>query len=264
MQKISEWGTNIWNTFKTKVSETIRDVVSWFSELPDKIYNAIIKIKDKISEWGRNAISFFRTEVPRIVDNVIEFFGDLPKRIVEVGENLIKGLWNGIKNKVDWLGTNIKEFVQGVINGFKKGFDEHSPSKIAFEIGDYWTIGLGNGMVGGFDGIYRQIDDFTSKVGKTSIPMPKLNTYVPKPDFSPTSYDVGKFRSTMQMEIDSRRAEQEYGIRQQNELLREQNELLRAIYQKPLLSDSDVFNATRRGQQSFQRRTFKTGWAGID
>lgn len=264
VQKISEWGTNVWNTFKTKVSETIRDVVSWFSELPDKIYNTIIKIKDKISEWGRNAISFFRTEVPRIVDNVIEFFGDLPKRIVEVGENLIKGLWNGIKNKVDWLGTNIKEFVQGVINGFKKGFDEHSPSKIAFEIGDYWTIGLGNGMVGGFDGIYRQIDDFTSKVGKTSIPMPKLNTYVPKPDFSPTSYDVGKFRSSMQMEIDSRRAEQEYGIRQQNELLREQNELLRAIYQKPLLSDSDVFNATRRGQQSFQRRTFKTGWAGID
>ena len=264
VQKVSEWGTNVWNTFKTKVSETIRDVVSWFSELPDKIYNAIIKIKDKISEWGRNAISFFRTEVPRIVDNVIEFFGDLPKRIVEVGENLIKGLWNGIKNKVDWLGTNIKEFVQGVINGFKKGFDEHSPSKIAFEIGDYWTIGLGNGMVGGFDGIYRKIDDFTSKVGETSIPMPKLNTYVPKPDFSPTSYDVGKFRSTMQMEIDSRRAEQEYGIRQQNELLREQNELLRAIYQKPLLSDSDVFNATRKGQQSFQRRTFKTGWAGID
>lgn len=264
VQKVSEWGTNVWNTFKTKVSETIRDVVSWFSELPDKIYNAIIKIKDKISEWGRNAISFFRTEVPRIVDNVIEFFGDLPKRIVEVGENLIKGLWNGIKNKVDWLGTNIKEFVQGVINGFKKGFDEHSPSKIAFEIGDYWTIGLGNGMVGGFDGIYRKIDDFTSKVGETNIPMPKLNTYVPKPDFSPTSYDVGKFRSTMQMEIDFRRAEQEYGIRQQNELLREQNELLRAIYQKPLLSDSDVFNATRRGQQSFQRRTFKTGWAGID
>ena len=66
------------------------------------------------------------------------------------------------------------------------------------------------------------------------------------------------------MEMDSRAAEQQWEIRQQNELLREQNELLRGIYEKPVLTDDDVFNATRRGQNRFQRRTFKTGWAGVD
>lgn len=264
IQKITEWGTNVFTTFQTKVSETIDSVVKWFSELPDKIYDTIIKVKDKITEWGTNTISFFQTEVPKIIDKVIEFFGDLPEKIVTVGEDLVKGLWNGIKNMVDWLGTNIAGFVRGVIDGFKDGFDEHSPSKIAFEIGDFWTIGLGNGMIGGFDDIYRRIYGFTSKVGDINIPVPQLNTYVPKPKFTPTSYDLGKFRSTMQMEMDAKIAEQQWEIRQQNELLREQNELLRGIYNKPTLSDDDVFNATRRGQNKFQRRTFRTGWAGID
>lgn len=264
IQKITEWGTNVFATFQTKVSETIDSVVKWFSELPDKIYDTIIKVKEKITEWGTNTISFFQTEVPKIVDKVIEFFGDLPKKIVTVGEDLVKGLWNGIKNMVDWLGTNIAGFVRGVIDGFKDGFDEHSPSKIAFEIGDFWTVGLGNGMIGGFDDIYRKIDGFTSRVADLQIPVPKLNTSVPKPDFSPNSYDLGKLKTTMQMEMDAKMAEYSYGIRQQNELLREQNELLRGIYEKPGLSDDDVFNATRRGQSKFQRRTFRTGWAGID
>lgn len=264
IQKITEWGTNVFTIFQKKVSETISGVVKWFSELPDKIYDTIIKVKGKITEWGKNTISFFETEVPKIVDKVIEFFKDLPERIVTVGEDLVKGLWNGIKNMVDWLGTNIKGFVNGVIDGFKEGFDENSPSKIAFEIGDFWTVGLGNGMIGGFDDIYRQIDGFTSRVADVQIPAPKLNTYVPKPDLTPTSYDLGKFKSTMQMEMDARIAEQQWEIRQQNELLREQNELLRGIYEKPVLTDDDVFNATRRGQNRFQRRTFRTGWAGID
>lgn len=87
---------------------------------------------------------------------------------------------------------------------------------------------------------------------------------VPQPDFTPKSYDLGAFRSTMQMEMDAQMAQYEYETRQQNELLREQNELLRAIYKKPALADDDIFNSARRGQQKFQRRTFRTGWAGID
>lgn len=253
IQKITEWGTNVFTTFQTKVSETIDSVVKWFSELPDKIYDTIIKVKEKITEWGTNTISFFQTEVPQIVDKVIEFFGELPQRIVTVGEDLIKGLWNGITNMVDWLGTNINGFVNGVIDGFKEGFDEHSPSKIAFEIGDFWTVGLGNGMIGGFDDIYRKIDGFTSRVSDLQIPVPKLNTSVPKPDFSPTSYDLGKFRSTMQMEMDARIAEQQWEIRKQNELM---EQILTELKNKQLVvGDSDIFEANRRETIKFGKRT---------
>ena len=264
-ETLPRWKENVSSFFLEKVPEIIKSVSDQFAKMKDSIFTAINGfITETLPRWKNNIISFWNVNIPEIINKAVELFGTIKEKMVTVGEDLIRGLWNGIKNMVDWLGTNIKGFVNGVIDGFKDGFDEHSPSKIAFEIGDFWTVGLGNGMIGGFDDIYRRIYGFTSKVGDINIPVPQLNTYVPKPKFTPTSYDLGKFRSTMQMEMDAKIAEQQWEIRQQNELLREQNELLRGIYNKPTLSDDDVFNATRRGQNKFQRRTFRTGWAGID
>lgn len=179
------------------------------------------------------------------------------------GKNTVDGFNSGIeKNQSSTKGV-IGTWVSKITGWFTNLLDINSPSGIFEEFAFFTVEGFNKGIQSEMSSSYGIVGKWAEGI-QNSFSVPKLNTSVPKPDFSPTSYDVGKFRSSMQMEIDSRRAEQEYGIRQQNELLREQNELLRAIYQKPLLSDSDVFNATRRGQQSFQRRTFKTGWAGID
>ncbi len=266
-ETLPKWKENVISFFSNKVPipEIISNAADKFMKFKDQVGESIGKfITETLPKWKENVISFFSNKVPEIIKEVKGFFGDFKNQMMDVGENIVRGLWDGIENMVGWIGDKISGFVQGVINGFKEGFDEHSPSKVAFKIGDFWTVGLGNGMVEGFSDIYHQIDQFTSNVGKTHIPVPKLNTTVPKVDFQTNGYDVGKVKSTLQMEMDSRAAEQQWEIRQQNELLREQNELLRGIYEKPVLTDDDVFNATRRGQNRFQRRTFKTGWAGVD
>lgn len=264
-ETLPSWKQNVSNFFFEKIPEIISNAADKFMKFKDQVGESIGKfITETLPKWKENVISFFSNKVPEIIKEVKGFFGDFKNQMMDVGENIVRGLWDGIENMVGWIGDKISGFVQGVINGFKEGFDEHSPSKVAFKIGDFWTVGLGNGMVEGFSDIYHQIDQFTSNVGKTHIPVPKLNTTVPKVDFQTNGYDVGKVKSTLQMEMDSRAAEQQWEIRQQNELLREQNELLRGIYEKPVLTDDDVFNATRRGQNRFQRRTFKTGWAGVD
>ena len=90
----------------------------------------------------------------------------------------------------------------------------------------------------------------------------RLNTFVPKQSLSPSHYSYEKMKSAMQMERDSRMAQQQYEIKRQNQLL---EKLISVVEQKELhIGDDDVFNATRRGQSRFQRRTFRTGWAGID
>lgn len=175
---VATWGTETYNAFSQKVSVIITDVVKWFSEMPGKIYDTIIKIKEKISTWATNAISFFKTEVPSIIDKVIEFFGELPKKMINVGENVIKGLWEGITNLTDWLGTGIATFAQGVIDGFKKGFDEHSPSKKAFQIGDYFTVGLMNGIIDKFGVIYSKVGSFADKLTDYDISLPSIDTNV--------------------------------------------------------------------------------------
>lgn len=164
IERIGTWGTEVYNSFSKKVSETITAVGQWFAALPQNIYNEIIKIKERITDWGDKTIDFFKVTVPTIVSNVVSFFSDLPKQIMEVGENVIRGLWEGMNNMTKWIGDNIKNFVNGVIRGFKDGFDEHSPSKIAFKIGDFFTVGLGNGLVDKFDDVYADVQSFTDKI----------------------------------------------------------------------------------------------------
>jgi hypothetical protein len=59
------------------------------------------------------------------------------------------------------------------------------------------------------------------------------------------------------MELDASMAQQTYELRQERELLIEQNELLRAILNKPVIQDRDIFNANRRETLKFGRRTRK-------
>jgi CII-binding regulator of phage lambda lysogenization HflD len=170
------WGVETYTAFQQKVSEIIAGVVIWFTELPGKIYDTIIKIKDNITTWANNTIQFFKTEVPVIIENVVGFFEELPKQLITVGENMIKGLWNGIANLTDWIGTNIANFCEGVIKGFKAGFDEHSPSKEAFQIGDYFTVGLMNGIEDKFSAIYSKVDAFADNLTDYRIALPSVDS----------------------------------------------------------------------------------------
>lgn len=266
VSNVVQWGTETYSAFNQKVSEIKLAVANWFGELPDKIYDEIIKIKDKIVEWKDNAILFFEENVPLIVDKVIEFFEELPQNIVEVGENLIEGLWEGINNMVDWLGTNITGFVNGVIDGFKEGFDEHSPSKVAFEIGDFFTLGLANGITDRFGDIYRSINSFTDNVASTRFSMPILDLDVDtsKYQFQPAKINAAEVTGKVQEAI-------QYAFTAGGII--DYNRLGEAVYQaqsqamkeNPVkIGDKDIFTAAQRQQRREYRRTFKTGWAGID
>ncbi len=264
--KIQAWASETYNSFKTAVSNAVTAVQTWFGELPDKAYNEIIKIKEKIQQWGTQAISFFQVEVPKIVDKVVEFFGELPKKIVTVGENIVKGLWNGIKNMVDWLGTNITGFINGVIDGFKEGFDEHSPSKIAFEIGDFFTLGLANGITSRFGDIYKDIQDFGNNISSIRFNAPQLDLSVDTSQYKvePIKIDSAKVSGQVQEAI-------QYAFTADGII--DYDRLGQAVYQaqsqamkeNPVqIGDKDIFSAAQRQQRREYRRTFKTGWAGID
>lgn len=256
---VKEWGTNSYSQFKNSISEIIAGVVNLFSAMSGKIYDAIIKVKDKLDVWKTNINSFFATNIPQIVKRVVDLFGDLQKQMVTVGENIIKGLWNGINNMVGWIGDKIKGFTSGIVNGFKEGFDEHSPSKIAFQIGDYWTIGLGNGMSDKFSDIYKQVNNFTDNIAKTQISIPKLDLSVPDTDFTPKmNFDSGKLSTTMHDEIDVKMAEYSYQMRQLQQSIETQNQILEDMNAKGLVFDDNVMvKKYQTAATKFRRQTGK-------
>lgn len=256
ISKVVAWGTEVFDTFKTKVGEIVTNVVNWFGELPGKIYDEIIKIKNNISTWATNTIDFFRTEVPKIVDKVVEFFEKLPERIVDTGENLVKGLWKGISNFTDWLGTKIGEFCEGVVNGFKAGFDEHSPSKKAFKIGDYFTLGLQNGILDRFGDIMSDINSFGSQLSgmQFSIPTIEYDFDISRNIMDTVSLQYGMNSLDVMGDLDSSFSANI------SELLyetRRQNELLQTIADKPVINKDDIGEAYKSYASDFRKRTGK-------
>lgn len=157
--RIARWALDIHNTMQTEIPKIIDLTVSFFKELPGKIWNSITSTVGKIKDWATDLYNTVVAEIPKIPEKVIEFFSELPDKIKKIGENLIKGFIDGIKSMWKNAMENVGEFVDGVIRGFKEGFDTHSPSRITEGIGE----NVGQGLINGID---NQSGDALRTVGK--------------------------------------------------------------------------------------------------
>ena len=226
------------------------------------------------------------------------FSGDWSKAWEGV-KTVFKGVWDAMPDFIKGPIKLIIGFVNSMIGAIENGinFVVRGMNNLQFDVPD-WVPGIG-GETFGFDlneislpripqlargGVLEkgQVGLLEGNGAEAVVPLEKntkwisrvaatmsdefgkyrLNTFVPKQSLSSNSYNHDKLKFAMQMERDSRMAQQQYEIKRQNQLL---EKLISVVEQKELhIGDDDVFNATRRGQNRFAKRTFKTGWAGID
>lgn len=254
---VSSWGDSVFSEFDFVSNDTISSVANWFSALPGNVYDEIMNfVTESLPQWKDNINSFFDRTVPKIIKNVVHLFGDLKESLVPVGENLIKGLWDGIHGLTDWLGTKIGGFCRKVIDKFKEGFDEHSPSKEAFKIGDYFTLGLQKGFSERFSDVYGDVESFAKDITSIKINPPVLDTSIPvMEDYKPKFSDMGAIQSEIQMEMDAKMAQMAYENQRTQEMM---EQIIDAIERKQLIvGDRDIFEANRRETIKFGRRTTK-------
>ena len=157
--------------FRNKVDEVVKKVVqffkdcweniksawsgakAYFNDLGEKIANAFKNIPSKISEffstaWNnvKNAWSSVTTFFTDIKDKIVNSFKELPSKMLTIGEDLIKGLWDGINDMTSWITKKLDSFGDSVLSGIKKFFGIHSPSKVMAEIGNYLVEGMAQGI----------------------------------------------------------------------------------------------------------------------
>lgn len=85
--------------------------------------------------------------------------------IQNAGEDIIAGLWNGIKNALKNCGTWIKNnLFQPFIDGFKTAFQIHSPSREMQTMGGYIVEGLISGISGKFSGCQAKVLEWAGKI----------------------------------------------------------------------------------------------------
>jgi len=84
--------------------------------------------------------------IPTIIVAIIEAFASMGTDFKNMGTDLVVGLWNGLKEKWEWLKDKAKELATGLIDGFKGIFGIESPSKEFAWIGKMNMEGLEKGM----------------------------------------------------------------------------------------------------------------------
>ena len=115
--------------------------------------NAIINAWNKIVEVITSVVgkikTFFTETIPDAAGALVDWFKELPDKIKQVGIDLIMGLWNGIKEKLDWLKSKVTGVVDTIKSWFtgSKGFDVHSPSKWGETLGENVSAGIAKGLI---------------------------------------------------------------------------------------------------------------------
>ena len=133
-----------------KLIETLPQIVMLISDmLPDLIPQLVDAIMLIIPELIKNYPLFVKAGLKLFIGlakGIAIGAGKLVLDLIDIGTDLLKGLWNGIKNAKDWLWNKIKELGSTIMEWVKGIFGISSPSKEFAIIGKYNILGLEEGM----------------------------------------------------------------------------------------------------------------------
>lgn len=170
--------------------DIFRGIVDFFIKLPGRILDLLGTLWNTISNWFIDTIPKVIKAAGDLVAGIVDFFIKLPGRIIDalvnlpgmlitfftdvlpkiattlldLGGNIVKGIWDGISGLVDWFGDRIGQFVNGLLDGFKKALGIASPAKLMLSIGENIVRGLWKGISDAKDWIVSKVEDFVESV----------------------------------------------------------------------------------------------------
>lgn len=96
-------------------------------------------------------------KIPEIIRAIVKGFSDGMPNIIEIGKNIVKGIWEGIKSLAGWIKDNVNGFFGDIVNGAKNALGIHSPSTVFAGIGENMALGLGDGWDNEYGRISKNI-----------------------------------------------------------------------------------------------------------
>ena len=121
------------------LGKMFKTTTGWFKEIGGSIKSGLGKAFD----WAME--TFDINDVFDIIDlifNPVSWVTKLWPKMIEIGAEILPGLWKGVKSGWDNLITNIEEFIDGFVQGWKDALEIKSPSKRFIEIGKEILAGL--------------------------------------------------------------------------------------------------------------------------
>lgn len=158
----------LWEGIKTNFNLIIGFYKGFIQGIKDGISNFINTIKTWVSNFISTIIGFivgFISRISQIPGEILNFFTSLPGKMLEIGTNIVKGIWNGISNSLQWIKNKITGWVGNVMKFIKGLFGIHSPSKVMEEqVGQWLPKGIAVGITANTDSVNNAMDDLQSDI----------------------------------------------------------------------------------------------------
>lgn len=191
MELIGSLIQGIWDNLPQIIS-TIFDLLSRLiatirQRLPEFIAKGL-ELVGQLAIGLVKAIPGLVAKIPSIIFAIIKGFGSLAGSMLGIGGDIVKGLWNGIKNVKDWILGKIGGFVGDVIGGIKGFFGIKSPSKLmANEVGKF----LPEGLAVGIEGNVKPLTDTMDDLGKTTVSSFQPNLAMAGASYGSQQFNIG-------------------------------------------------------------------------
>ena len=162
--RVKKWGSDLVDRAKTAATNFLTRMGSTLSQVPGKVASSIAGAIQSVITWGTNMVSKAKTAMGNVVQSVTSTLKELPGKVLSIGGDLVKGLWNGINDKLGWLKSKISGFASTVLDGIKSFFGVHSPSTETAWIGDMLDRGLAEGLLDGMSAPVKAMRTVTGGV----------------------------------------------------------------------------------------------------
>ncbi|MGW0920391.1 phage tail tape measure protein [Streptomyces sp. NPDC002755] len=146
---VSSFFKGIWSRLSGYVSSGMNAMKGYASSGATAVKNFFINGFNSLYNGAKAKLNAVITTVRGLPAKVKATLSGLPAEMLSIGQNIIAGIVNGIKNKLGDVMSAAQSIVDKIPGPIKKAMGIHSPSRVMAEIGKWITAGLVKGMLGG-------------------------------------------------------------------------------------------------------------------
>lgn len=152
-----------------KVPVIISKLVTALANNLPKLLEVGVLLTLKLAEGLIKAIPQLVAQLPQIVTSIVTGLAKAAVEVFGVGQDIVRGLWNGINDMTAWIAEKIQSFCSNALDAIKAFFGIQSPSRVmADEVGKNLALGIGKGFEDNISGVN---DTITKAMDFESTPL---------------------------------------------------------------------------------------------
>lgn len=131
---------------------------------------------DKLEAASKAGNEIYKTDFEELANdyqtNLNKAFAGIPKQLEDLGTQAMKGFVNGLTQNTSYMDSQVRTFVNGMVDQFKRLLKIQSPSKVMAQIGEYTGEGFVEGLSSMLGEVKGVVEEMTTAV---KVDMPELS-----------------------------------------------------------------------------------------